>query len=781
MLPIPKYRLISSLTWLAVAVWTLVLGGSLVWTLRNSARETMDMAYAEARANLNKDITLRRWTTDHGGVYVPISETQQSIPWLGHVPGRDVVTTDGRRLTLLNPATVVRQMMDRYALDYGVRGRITGLKYLNPANAPDAWEKRQLEAFTSGQKNEVWEVTDLDGQPHLRYLRAMYMEPGCEKCHAIFGYKLGDMRGATGLNLPLAAYHEKIEHARRNLGLTHGAIWLLGLAGIGWSSGKARRRGHELRQSKAIIDSTDDAIVSKTLDGTITSWNQGAERVFGYTAEEIVGNSIRMLIPPDHLDEEPEILSRIAHGEKIDHYETVRRRKDGRLIEVSATISPILDRGGKVIGASKIARDITAQKKIEAEIKRLNADLEERVRLRTTDLEIANRSLDQAKSAAEAASVAKSAFLANMSHEIRTPMNGILGMANVLRRGGVTPQQAERLDNIDSAAKHLLSIINDILDISKIEAGRLVLEEVPVVIDSLLASVVSILSERCKTKGIRLLVNNESLPSNLLGDPTRLQQALLNFATNAVKFTDAGTVTLRTVVQEETPTHAVVRFEVRDTGIGIGPEAMSRLFTAFEQADNSMTRKYGGTGLGLAITRRLADLMGGEVGADSTPGVGSTFWFTARLKKSAQAAASQPAAEADAETLLRQRFAGSRVLVVDDVPINLEVARMSLMSVDLLVDTAEDGAEAIAMAREVIYAAIFMDMQMPNLNGLEATMRIRELPGYRHVPIIAMTANAFAEDKERCLEAGMNDFLVKPFDLDTLFATLLRQLSRNSS
>ncbi len=781
MLPNSKHRLISSLTWLAVAVWTLVVGGSLGWTLGNSAQETLDMAYAEARANLNKDITLRRWTADHGGVYVPLTDTQQSVPWLSHVPGRDVTTTDGRRLTLLNPASVVRQMMDRYARDYGVRGRITGLKYLNPANAPDAWERMQLEAFTRGQKQEVWEITDLDGKPHLRYLRAMYMEPGCEKCHAIFGYKLGDMRGATGLNLPLAAYYEKIEHARRNLGLTHGAIWLLGLAGISFSSGMARRREQELRQSKAIIDSTDDAIISTTLDGVIKSWNPGAEKVFGYTARETIGNSIQILIPPDRLAQEPEILSRIARGERIDHHETVRRRKDGRLIDASATISPILDREGKVIGASQIARDITGQKKSEAEIKRLNADLEERVRLRTTDLEIANRSLGQAKSAAEAANIAKSAFLANMSHEIRTPMNGILGMANILRREGATPQQAERLDKIDAAAKHLLSIINDILDISKIEAGKLVLAEAPVVMGSLLGNVVSILSERCKAKGIRLLVKNEPLPPNLVGDPTRLQQALLNYGTNAVKFTDAGAVTLRTVAQEETAEHVVVRFEVQDTGIGIAAEAMARLFTAFEQADNSTTRKYGGTGLGLAITRRLAELMGGEAGADSAPGVGSTFWFTVKLTKGTAAAAKQPGTEVNAETLLRQRFAGSRILVVDDEPINREVARIPLTSVDLRVDTAKDGAEAIAMAQGAIYAAIFMDMQMPNVNGLEATLKIRELSGYRHTPIIAMTANAFAEDRERCLEAGMNDVLIKPFDLDTLFATLLRALAHGST
>jgi CheY-like chemotaxis protein len=351
-------------------------------------------------------------------------------------------------------------------------------------------------------------------------------------------------------------------------------------------------------------------------------------------------------------------------------------------------------------------------------------------------------------------------------------------MANIMRREGVTAQQTKRLDTIDTSAKHLLSIINNILDVSKIEAGKLILEDAPVAISSLMANVGSILAERVKSKDIRLLIQTESLPTNLRGDPTRLQQALLNYAGNAVKFTEKGTVTLRVHLQEETPDSVVVRFEVQDTGIGIAPEAMPRLFGAFEQADNSMTRKYGGTGLGLAITRRLAGLMGGEVGVESTPGVGSTFWFSAKLKKGSEEAATQSASSVDAETLIRQRYSGSRILVVDDEPMNRLVAQLQLEAVGLVVDTAEDGAEAVTLAQEMGYLGIFMDMQMPKVNGLEATREIRELPGYRHIPIIAMTANAFAEDKVLCLKAGMNDFLIKPFSHDELFATFLRALTR---
>ena len=403
-------------------------------------------------------------------------------------------------------------------------------------------------------------------------------------------------------------------------------------------------------------------------------------------------------------------------------------------------------------------------------------------KLLVEELQSSEQALAQSRDAAEAANRAKSAFLANMSHEIRTPMNGIVGMVNILRQSQLTTLQREQLGKINTASEHLLGIINNILDISKIEADKLDIEEEPVVVSSLMSNVSSILSARANSMGIVLLTEPASLPPNLYGDPMRLQQALLNYVTNAIKFTEKGTVTLRAIVQEESAESLMLRFEVQDTGVGIRPDKMHMLFNAFEQADNSTTRKYGGTGLGLAITRRLAMLMGGKAGVESTPGVGSTFWFTARLtKKNGDNILAQAAANAGTESIIRQRYQGSHILVVDDEPLNREVAKFQMEIAGLMVDTAEDGAVAIAMAQKKIYAAILMDMQMPNVDGLDATRQIRALDGYRHIPIIAITANAFVADKARCLEAGMNDFLTKPCYQDVLFTTLLRWLDRRPS
>jgi len=438
------------------------------------------------------------------------------------------------------------------------------------------------------------------------------------------------------------------------------------------------------------------------------------------------------------------------------------------------------DAGNKFIAVNQKLEELrVAYRNLMAQTERLKTEITQR--------QDAEKALVIAKNAAEAASRAKSTFLANMSHELRTPMNGVLGMIDLALRRTEDIKLKDHLNKAKTASTHLLNVINDILDISKIEAERMKIERVDFLINHVHENIVNLIDHKINEKGLKFLIDLEDgLPTTRFnGDPIRLGQILLNLTGNALKFTDSGAITLRCYRVDDdadSPGNVLLRWEIVDTGIGISVEDQKRLFSAFEQVDGSMTRKYSGTGLGLAISKRLVQMMDGEIGVESELGRGSTFWFTVRLGMTNDAFPSAPTIGFESpNNRIKTQFSGTRILLVEDDPINQEVSRGLLEEVGLAVDLAEDGEQAVALATNNRYALILMDMQMPRLNGLEATKVIRAIgPASPNAatPIIAMTASAFDEDRQICFDAGMSDHIAKPIDLDALYETLLKWLEK---
>ena len=643
----------------------------------------------------------------------------------------------------------------------------------------------------------------------------------------------------------------------------------------------------ELAKYAAIVASSGDAICGNAPDGTVTSWNGGAERLFGYSAAEMIGRSVLILLPAGRqLDDEP-ALTKVAQGQATAHYETRRVRKDGVVIDVSTSVSAIHDASGALAGVSWISRDITERRRAEAALRESEAraqtlfktspmgitvsrvddrrlvevndawlemmgfrrdevlgrtfaelavwadpgeyprvlrqiathgalrnyaarfrtrsgeplegalstnlvdiggvahmltccvditlqvrarEVLEREQERLAEL-VAERTgeLEAARVDAERSARIKSDFLANMSHEIRTPLNGVLGLAQIGLRGATDAASREQFARILESGGLLLGIINDTLDFSKIDAGKLAIEAVPLDLGRLLASVLEAFSARAQAKGLVLRHQvAPDVPGWIVSDPVRLGQILMNLLSNAVKFSDRGEVAL-----DVSRAGASLLVQVSDTGIGMTPEQISRLFKPFEQADGSTTRRFGGSGLGLAITRQLVELMHGRIDVQSAPGAGSRF--TVHLPLVDVAAHAGQGAQSGEPGPFGARLEGLPILLAEDNPINQEVMQGLLGMEGAVVTLAVDGIQAVeqvARAGAGAFAAVLMDVQMPGMDGYEATRRLREIAP--ELPVIGQTAHAMFDDRQRCLDSGMVDYLAKPVDVEALVEALLK-------
>ena len=542
----------------------------------------------------------------------------------------------------------------------------------------------------------------------------------------------------------------------------------------------------QLQASQAKLVVSEERLRSAVKAGDIGLWDWDllTQRVhysaewkaqLGFTESEIADDFSeweRRVHPDDLAPTLMQVHKYLAHPEGIHQTEFRMLHKDGSWRWIYARGECFKGADGKPVRMLGCHVDITERKRDEAELHQHRHHLEALVSQRTADLVVARQQAD-------AASQAKSEFLANMSHEIRTPMNAIIGLTQLLRRGTVSVEQLQQLDKVVAASQHLMAILNNVLDLSKIEAGRIELACDDFELIAVLDEVAAIVGESARAKGLSLAINAEEGSIWLRGDAVRLRQALLNYAGNAIKFAERGSVVLRVRVLEEFDDDLLLRFEVQDDGPGISPAQLARLFQDFEQGDASVTRKHGGTGLGLAITRRLARVMGGEAGAESTPGLGSTFWYTARVQRGAPTATSRPDGdirEAAAGIRLRDTYAGAHILLAEDNLVNRELAVNWLFDLGLIVETACDGLEAVELAKRRHYDLVLMDVHMPEMDGLEATRAIRNLPGWQKIPVIALTANALDESLRECVAAGMNDLVSKPVELAALHAALERWL-----
>ena len=609
--------------WTAVTIWSLVIVGSYLFQVQQLKTTTLRQMEESARKEFLQDLTFRRWATGHGGVYVPVTEETLPNPFLKNMPEREVTTPSGRKLTLVNPAYMLRQIYEMRDMEGFESAHITSLKPLNPSNTPDPWEEEALKAFELGEK-EVFSIEEFKGKEHFRLMRPLRTEPACLKCHGTQGYKVGQNRGGISISFPTEPWFTELNHSYVVFGLGHLLLWVFGLIGITFAR------------------------------------NRIAYRIGLFEAQQ--------------------------------------------------------------------------------------------------------EQLVRSKEKAEEADRTKSQFLANMSHEIRTPMNAIVGYADLLQEGELTPQeQTDALSIINRNSNHLVQIINDLLDLSKFETQSVVLIKQPLDLRKLMTEIFeSSIADVDQKKVCPLLRLDESLAKHYLGDAVRIRQIVVNLLNNAIKFTTQGTIALKVELKSQEDSMHEIHILIEDSGVGMSPEYQAQIFKPFSQEDSTLSRKFGGAGLGLAIVKRLVDAMGGKIVISSETSAGSLFRVILRM----------PALNEDEEITISEQEAaistdkyphwvGKKILVVEDTATSAMILLSWLKKTNCELVFAENGHEALSIMAKQKFSLVIMDIQMPVIDGMTAAKQLRAQGN--STPLIALSAHAFAEQRQAAYEAGFNGYIIKPF------------------
>jgi PAS domain S-box-containing protein len=882
-----KYRTV----WMAILqwglLWTLIIACSLAWNQRLIRQQIDDYARHEATTVINKDLAFRRWATMHGGVYVrPTEQTPPNI-WL-NVPKRDVVTSDGDRLTLMNPAYMTRQVMTLFGDQFGVKGHITSLIAKNPGNAPDAWENDALLRFEKGE-TAVHELTTINNAPYFRLILPMKMEQGCLKCHADTNIPVGGIRGGISAAVPLAPHLQAVATGVQGTRLAHGLIWLMGMLGITIASviyhrqqQRERQAEENLRAQEALYASLTTAspngIFHADLQGRCLYVNQCWSELTGMPLEQALGDGWQAVLHPDDRDRFFTAWRQATENRHPFSNEYRYKRPDGSVVWVLSRSAEIFDNNGAVTGYVRTVTDITRHKKGEADLAETALFLKEsqaiarvggwksnpatdmlywteelyrllehpageplshegsshyfdpqdklqvmqalqgalqdgtpfrfNCRMITasgrrfwadfrcvgkqegpdgsyiagtiqdiTEHKQIEELLTSAKQTAEATSRTKTELLGALSHELRTPLNGVMGGVQLLEMTELSDDQDEYLQMVKSSAANELSLVNDLLDLAGLEASGMQIESAPFNLLDCIRLSITLHRTSLEVRGLPLSTDlPDSLNQQVIGDGRRVTQIVNNLLGNAVKFTEQGGITLAAKIIPCGGCNLRLLLRVSDTGIGISPKDLERIFDPFVQVDMSSTRKFGGTGLGLAICHRLAERMGGSIRVDSIPGEGSSFNLELPLQRSDGAPAAETSFSDDAAMAPIWNGPPLTVLIAEDNEANLKAAAGLVRKMGLTTICAEDGKLAVAHWMTGAVDVILMDIQMPVMDGREATrfIRQREKSGDRHTPIIALTAHAMAGDRELLLADGFDGYVPKPFKLAALAAELAR-------